>query len=823
VSTKSKQPGPLAVALGYIDRGYSPIPVPYRSRKAIIEGWPDLRLTRDTAPQYFNGQPQNIGVLLGSASNELQDTDIDHPLARLLAPSFLPPTGAIFGRKTNPDSHWLYRVSDGVGPRITFEDAEGMIVEFRGDGCQTVFPGSTHEDTGEAIEWSKDGRPAEIDRALLLRKVGALAAATLIAKRWHEHSHDDLCTAVVGSMLRAGAPTTAVEHFITSICKAVGDDKVRKRTEKIARFAASLNDEQQLRHVPGWPTLEKLTDRETVKRFRKWLGIEDDAISVRPGQLHDAVDAAIEVLAGNVAQLAIYRRGKLLVRPFEVERLGFPDALGAPEVVRSLELVPITLTTLKVALTRSASWAAVRGTKGGGAVSLRVDCPLDVARGVFEAPDVWTPVPAIDAVAQVPIFDGRTLHSAPGLRNSTWINAPAGVRLSDPLTREAAQAALGRVLDLLQEFPFFDERDRATAAALLLTATLRPSLGLAPGFMLNKPSYGAGATTLAKLAGIIATGGLPPVLNANAGEKELDKLIGATLLQGRSVLIFDNLREGEPLRSSLLAQVLSDRSVVIRELGHSKEHEVDGGALVIMTGVNVTTADDLNRRVVHCVLDPKCEHPEGRVFTRPTLLRDVQRNRVAVLSDLFTITAAYLASGETARAEALAGFDQWVRWVAQPLVWLSMPDVGASAREATFGDPTNEILRALLPCIERLQRRPEHARKRGVSVADMLMPHGALDQPANQKHRDDRVVRDAAWVALRNQMHRLLAEATGAREFNGEPQFNSKTIGTWFARIAGRVVNGQRLVRAKDTRLGHQWTVETLQPVDREARTGGES
>lgn len=55
----------LEMAAGYVDRGFSPIPVPYRKKNPVLEGRPALRLTRETLPQYFNGSPANIGLLLG--------------------------------------------------------------------------------------------------------------------------------------------------------------------------------------------------------------------------------------------------------------------------------------------------------------------------------------------------------------------------------------------------------------------------------------------------------------------------------------------------------------------------------------------------------------------------------------------------------------------------------------------------------------------------------------------------------------------------------------------------------------------------------------
>ena len=45
--------------------GWSPIPVPHRSKNPGFKNWGQLRLTEDTLADHFNGQPQNVGVLLG--------------------------------------------------------------------------------------------------------------------------------------------------------------------------------------------------------------------------------------------------------------------------------------------------------------------------------------------------------------------------------------------------------------------------------------------------------------------------------------------------------------------------------------------------------------------------------------------------------------------------------------------------------------------------------------------------------------------------------------------------------------------------------------
>ena len=95
-------------ALDYIARGWQTrCRLPYRQKGPTLDGWQTLRITRETAPQYFNGEQQNVGViLLGKI-----DIDLDCAYARWMADRFLPLTHARFGRASEPDGHRLYALA----------------------------------------------------------------------------------------------------------------------------------------------------------------------------------------------------------------------------------------------------------------------------------------------------------------------------------------------------------------------------------------------------------------------------------------------------------------------------------------------------------------------------------------------------------------------------------------------------------------------------------------------------------------------------------------------------------------------------------------
>ncbi|MCY2987173.1 MAG: bifunctional DNA primase/polymerase [Planctomycetota bacterium] len=165
-------------AIEYIGRGLAPIPVPYQTKKPVLTGWTELRITAEAVGKYFNGQQSNIGVLLGEPSGWLIDIDLDHPKAVAMAHTYLPETKAVFGRAGKPRSHFLYRVSAPIATHKRKHDPLGMIVELRSSGCQTVFPPSVHP-SGESITWDCDGKPAIVTPKELRECVDLLADAVL--------------------------------------------------------------------------------------------------------------------------------------------------------------------------------------------------------------------------------------------------------------------------------------------------------------------------------------------------------------------------------------------------------------------------------------------------------------------------------------------------------------------------------------------------------------------------------------------------------------------------------------------------------------------
>jgi Bifunctional DNA primase/polymerase, N-terminal len=272
-------------ALDYAKRGWKPVPVSRKTKKAIGKDWQKHPFN----PAQFNGDGQNVGIQFGADSGGLCDVDLDSTLAIGFAPEFLPPTDAIFGRRSKPCSHQLY-VSDLHNSEakavLQFPEYVGgrpgpMIVELRiganGKGAVTVFPPSMHV-TGEMVQWTSDGEPAHVAGVELKRAVAKLAVACLLKRHYPEQGSRHQGALVIGGVLaRAGWPGDDIRHVIEIVARAAGDDDVHDRAESAANAVGLKADGG---NVPGRTRLGEAWGQDVADTLGKWL----DLRALRQGQ-----------------------------------------------------------------------------------------------------------------------------------------------------------------------------------------------------------------------------------------------------------------------------------------------------------------------------------------------------------------------------------------------------------------------------------------------------------------------------------------------------------------------------------------------------------
>lgn len=269
-----------------------PIPIP-RDRKTgqpmkgpVLADWPQLRLApTDLRDRFKSGC--NLGILLGTASGNLVQVDPDDPTARRLAANYLPPTGMVSRRISVPCSAYFYRLADDDGfTQLTFLDSQvngdpkpTKLVEVRGNGCQAMGPPSVHPETGEQVYWeSADGWPTEpmlISKVDLFRATGQLAAATLLARRWHKTNRNNISLYFAGWLARRGWSEDDIVKFIAPIT-AVAEDETNRESE----IRRTCRHYEEGKAVAGRKKLREIVGGDVVDKLEEWLELQPEGHSV---------------------------------------------------------------------------------------------------------------------------------------------------------------------------------------------------------------------------------------------------------------------------------------------------------------------------------------------------------------------------------------------------------------------------------------------------------------------------------------------------------------------------------------------------------------
>jgi hypothetical protein len=391
------------------------------------------------------------------------------------------------------------------------------------------------------------------------------------------------------------------------------------------------------------------------------------------GDLHEQVDRIVTALARTEDPL----EPRVLLRGAELVRM-----------TERGELEPLSSDSLLEEMSRAAGFVKLNAQQA----PVWVAPPKALASLVLsrDAKDYGS-IPRVEHVVDAPVVSAAgSLVSEPGYNRETgiWFRpAPGMGRLEPRDDWDAVRAARDWLLrEVLGDFGFVEQADRANALALMLTPTVLPYLGGAPTplFPILGSEHGVGKSYLAEAALLPACGRVPTTPEVGNPE-EWRKNITTQLMAGVTAIWIDNLHrtlDTGPLAAALTSSVWRDRA-----LGRNELVTLPIRNVWVTTAKNLGISPELARRAVPIYLDPGETKPSDRpkaAFRHANLIEWLEQNRALALRALLTLVCGWLGgkealtlnndgewdyerqgvgSWEPVNAPPLGSFDRWQKVV----------------------------------------------------------------------------------------------------------------------------------------------------------------
>lgn len=333
--------------------------------------------------------------------------------------------------------------------------------------------------------------------------------------------------------------------------------------------------------------------------------------------------------------------------------------------------VPLSESKLRHRLNEVAEWGEVRTPKGGGEPqwikTQGAAVPRDIATLTLAAPN--PPIPVVHRLVETPVLTPKgNIADTPGYNQfaKVFYLPAAGLKMPTvarvPTRADVARARSLLLEDLLVDFPFKSDADKAHVLCMFLQPVVRNLVGMCPLYAVEAPTPGSGKGLVVNLCSLVLSGGDPKLMTPLSAEDEWRKEITSILLKAPSMVVIDNLKS--TLDSASLNAMLTSPTWTARHLGFSREVTLPNRALWVVTGNNMSMGTETVRRSVRIMLDSGLENPEDRPvdkFCHPDVRAWALENRGELIWALLTLARAWVKRGRPDGEEVMGGFESWAK------------------------------------------------------------------------------------------------------------------------------------------------------------------
>jgi putative DNA primase/helicase len=364
----------------------------------------------------------------------------------------------------------------------------------------------------------------------------------------------------------------------------------------------------------------------------------------------------------NLRSPSVFRRGGSAVR-LEHDEKGNPV------------MVELNQDRMRYALARCANWYQVKRDE-----KIPAKPPVDVVRDVLATPDY--PLPVLDRIVEVPVLaPSGEVCTVPGYQPEAKVYYEPAPGLSVPTVpdlpnQDDVSKARSLILnELLGDFPFVANADRANAVALLLLPFVRTMIdGPTPCHLVEAPTMGSGKTLLVEALLRPALGHSLSLITEAGDEDEWRKRLTAALRDGKPAVWVDNITR--PLISGAFAAALTTTTWTDRVLGVSETATIPISCVWVVTGNNPVLSTEIARRSIRIRIDPKQDQPWLRNgFRHPELKTWVRESRGDLVWAALTLARAWVAAGKPKHpGRALGSYETWTSVLGGILANAGIPD-----------------------------------------------------------------------------------------------------------------------------------------------------
>ena len=255
----------------WISAGYEITPC--IDKKPITKDWGNVISTaKDFKPEH------QIGLKLKG----LVDFDIDNHYIKRFVEKYLRSRGAVYGRKSNPLSHFLFNNSLASFKYFLPKELEKYCKDFphgvtlceircfKDSAHQSIVPGSIVEN--ETVEWSKYASINEYNGDLA-HDIGKIALSGALSILYpSKGNRDNYCTSIAGVLSQHTEWSAGeIDEFVYNLAVFSNDENAKNKMSK------GTNAKNSKGNKLGIPTIAEIVGctNGTIGKLFSWIGVKD--------------------------------------------------------------------------------------------------------------------------------------------------------------------------------------------------------------------------------------------------------------------------------------------------------------------------------------------------------------------------------------------------------------------------------------------------------------------------------------------------------------------------------------------------------------------